>query len=110
MIYHITTEEAWEAQKDLPHYENPSLTSEGFIHASDINQLEATLKRFFEGATGLLILKINALKLTSELKYEKASDGTGIFPHIYGHINKSAVIGQVHLLSASEFELAMIEE
>jgi uncharacterized protein (DUF952 family) len=50
------------------------------------------LARFYVGVADLLLLHIDEQHLTSELKYEPASDASGLFPHIFGPINKDAVV------------------
>ena len=92
MIYHITTLSRWKASLIKGFHEADSLTSEGFIHASDSHQLKGVLERFYQDQKDLLLLHINDTKLTSVLKYEMAPSVNELFPHIYGSINIDAVI------------------
>ncbi len=93
MIYHITipTEYALFDGKDF--FEAASLRSEGFIHCSTREQLGDTAKRYYSKVTDILVLEIDEEKLSSELKYELASNGKE-FPHIYGRLNKEAVLNK----------------
>ena len=91
LIYHIVLPEVWENFKDEPEYEAESLATEGFIHCSYRNQLDAVLERYYSGAKKVLILHINPHYLKSGLKAEPSTNRE-IFPHIYGKINKSAVV------------------
>ena len=91
MIYHITIPEHYEKFTGKEYYESPSLLSESFIHCSTLVQLRATTERFYKNVSEILILVIGEQKLTSELKYELAKIGEE-FPHIYGRINKEAII------------------
>jgi uncharacterized protein (DUF952 family) len=91
MFYHITTPENWAKFADKDFYEAESLKTEGFIHASFDRQLEETLKIHYKGVREVLLLKIDSEKLTSKLVVEKSRNGED-FPHIYGAINKSAII------------------
>ena len=91
MIYHISTTKAWETQADSDNYEDPSLQSEGFIHCSKAEQIEPVIGRYFKGRNDLLILHIEPELLESELKYE-LSTGDELYPHIYGSINKKAIV------------------
>ena len=92
MIYHITTLSRWKASLIKGFHEADSLTSEGFIHASDSHQLKGVLERFYQDQKDLLLLHINETKLTSVFKYEMAPSVNELFPHIYGSINIDAVI------------------
>ena len=90
-IYHITTQAAWDAAKELGYYEAASLDTEGFIHLSTAEQVPGTLERFFAGQTNLVKLVIQPEKLTHTLKYEIAPSLNVAFPHVYGIINLDAV-------------------
>jgi uncharacterized protein (DUF952 family) len=92
LIYHIVTPEIWENFKDENEYEAESLKSEGFIHCSYRNQLDDVLKRYYKDAEKVLILHINPHLLKSDLVAEPSTNRE-IYPHIYGKINKSAVVG-----------------
>ena len=91
-IYHIVLPQVWERFKDKPSYEPESLVSEGFIHCSYPNQLEAVLKRYYRGVERVLILKIDTEKVRSKLAKE-ASTNDELYPHIYGRLNVNAVVG-----------------
>ncbi len=90
-IYHITSRPEWEAQKNASVYRAPSLESEGFIHSSRADQIVDTANGIFAGRDDLVILVIDAGRLTSPLK-EEDSYGHGFFPHVYGPIDKDAII------------------
>lgn len=91
IFYHITTPETWAKFADEDFYEAESLKTEGFIHASFARQLEETLKIHYKGVREVLLLTIDSEKLTSKLVVEKSRGGED-FPHIYGAINKSAIV------------------
>ncbi len=91
-IYHIVTPEVWEKFKDETEYEAESLQTEGFIHCSFAEQLDAVLNRYYKDAEKVLILEIETEKLTSKLVNEPSTNNE-IYPHIYGKINKEAIIG-----------------
>lgn len=90
IILHICTEKGWQDAQATGSYRADSLATEGFIHCSTPAQLVDSANRFFAGQSGLVILSIDTDKLQAALKYELAGNG-GIFPHIYGPLNLSAV-------------------
>lgn len=92
IIYHIVLPEIWEKFKDEKFYEAESLESEGFIHCSFAEQLDGVLQRYYKDAPEILILTIETEKLMSELVSESSTGGE-IYPHIYGEINRDAVVG-----------------
>ena len=91
LIYHIVLLDTWEKFKDEYEYEAESLSAEGFIHCSYRSQLNEVLERYYKNAGKVLILHINPYLLTSELIGE-ASTNREIYPHIYGKINKTAIV------------------
>ena len=91
MIYHIVLPETWEQMKDKTFYETDSLASEGFIHCSYADQLEGVLDRYYADAPGVVILSIDANRLTSPLISEPSTNNEP-YPHIYGPINLDAVV------------------
>lgn len=90
-IYHIVMPGSWEEQQDLASYEHASLASEGFIHCSYAGQIDGVLDRYYRGVEKVLILTIDPALLTSKL-VEEPSTGGEIYPHIYGKINREAII------------------
>lgn len=91
LIYHIVLPEVWENFKDKEEYEAESLQTEGFIHCSFAEQLDGVLQRYYSNAEKVLILSLDTEKLTSELVNEPSTNNE-IYPHIYGKINKSAIV------------------
>ncbi len=91
LIYHIVLPDAWAAF-DGEMYAADSLTAEGFIHCSFANQLDAVVSRYYSRAGRIVILEIESDKLISRL-IKEASTNNEIYPHIYGPINRDAIIG-----------------
>ncbi len=91
LIYHIVFPAVWEVFKNKDFYEADSLQSEGFIHCSFAGQLDTVLKRYYSDAKSVLILSVETEMLTSQLM-EEASINKEIYPHIYGKINRDAII------------------
>ena len=88
-IYHLVLRSVWEENPDQP-YRPDSLASEGFIHCSFAPQVAASANRFYAEAADLLLLHIDAERLSNLLREE--ARGTGeIFPHIYGPLHRDAV-------------------
>jgi uncharacterized protein (DUF952 family) len=92
LIYHITTREAWTNASETGSYSAPSLKEEGFIHCSELSQVEDIKSRFYAGVQDLVLLTIDTEKLTSQLIFEWSPSVQNTFPHIYGPINADAVV------------------
>lgn len=92
LICHIAYRQEWEKALAEGLYTTASLQEEGFIHASDPSQVDASFQRYYAGQSGLVQLVIDTSKLTSQLIYEWSPATEATFPHIYGPINLDAVI------------------
>ena len=92
LIYHIELPERWKSLDPDAAYEAESLATEGFIHCSYASQLEKVLERYYSGVANVLILGIDTERLTSSF-VEEASTNNEIYPHIYGPINRDAIVG-----------------
>jgi uncharacterized protein (DUF952 family) len=92
MIYHVVHKADWQKALQQGSYEAASLATEGFIHASKINQVAGVLDRYYKGQKDLLVLHIDENKLSSVFIYEIAPSVNEEFPHIYGPVNLEAVL------------------
>lgn len=94
IFYHTTTPEQWANYENEDFYAAPSLDTEGFIHASFAEQLDKTLQLHFSGIEKVWILTIDSDLLTSKCVVESSRNGEQ-FPHIYGVLNKTAIVNRV---------------
>lgn len=92
IIYHLTSQAAWDSAKEAGFYTAPSLETEGFIHCSKAEQVPMVRQRHFAGKHRIVKLTIDTTRLTAPLRYERAPSLNEEFPHIYGAINTDAVI------------------
>lgn len=91
LIYHIVLPEDWAAF-DTELYRAKSLETEGFIHCSFADQLDGVIKRYYKGVKKLVIIEIESDKLMSRVLKEPSTNNE-IYPHIYGPINRDAIVG-----------------
>ena len=109
-IYHLVARDDWEAAGGESEYSADSLASEGFIHCSrDHEQLFAVARRLYRDRTDMLALELDTGALSSPVKEEPSRSGE-MYPHIYGPINKTAVVKVLELAmdGAGEYSLAEI--
>lgn len=108
MLFHITTANAWERAQTTGALRPASLTTEGFVHCSTRAQVAGTWDRFFRGQTDLVLLVLDAAKIEHEIRYEQA-DGQ-LFPHVYGPLNRDAVMGVLPLAPNKDGAVALPED
>ena len=90
LVYHIVLPDVWAAF-DAGLYRAASLETEGFIHCSFAEQLDAVIARYYSGVESVVVLEIDTERLMSRVLNE-ISTGNEIYPHIYGPINRDAIV------------------
>ena len=105
MIYHIAERSVWENCSGKGTYVPKEFESEGFIHCSNLTQVENTAHNYYEGQGDLVLLVIDEGSLESEVVYENLMGGDELFPHLYGELQTEAVIDVVDLNWGPEGEL-----
>jgi uncharacterized protein (DUF952 family) len=90
---HLIPAEVWERASSQPSYTPEAFAVDGFVHCTDGDaNLVAVGNRYYIGdQRPYLALTIAIDKLTSPVRYD---DPGRMFPHIYGPINRAAVIAK----------------
>ncbi|WP_435360194.1 DUF952 domain-containing protein [Haloarchaeobius sp. DFWS5] len=100
LILHIVPEADWDDDPDS--YHPDSLDSEGFIHCSKPEQVEAVANHpENDFPDDCLLVCIDESKLDAEVKYENE------FPHVYGHLNDEAVVSVVEFPITDDGEFGL---
>ena len=100
-IYKILDKEEWkEAKKNGVYSGTTKDIQDGYIHFSEQQQIQETLKLFYPNQENLVLLKVHTLKL-EHLLWEQASNGD-MYPHLYSPLDTSTV--------ADEYELQLNED
>lgn len=95
-IFHIATAADWRRATETGTYTTSTigrtLEEEGFIHASRRDQVQGVFDRYYRGAgEDLVLLTIDPARLAeAEVRVEAVGDDS--YPHIYGPINRAAVV------------------
>ena len=94
MIVHLIPAADWPAERIQP---VPEL---GFVHCSDLGSVLIPARLLFAGRTDMLLLEVDTAKVGSPIRWEPGvppAPGGPWFPHVYGPLPASAVVG-VHPL------------
>jgi len=95
VIYKICLRSEWEAAEAAGVYRGSADDQrDGFIHLSRKEQVDGTLARHFVGKKDLVLVSVEADVLGDALKYEPSRGGE-LFPHLYGELPTSIVLGAV---------------
>jgi uncharacterized protein (DUF952 family) len=111
VTYHIVPQEYYSAQlPDQPYQPEPlALGREAFIHCTDgaQNMADTGNRHYKNDPRPFLVLFIDLNKLTAPYKYE---DAKKIYPHIYGVLNRPAIIKVVPMPRAEDGTFLPFEE
>jgi uncharacterized protein (DUF952 family) len=91
IIFHIANREVWERDSHGD-YEPEQFATDGFIHCSTPEQLLPVANLRFRGQLELVLLEIDTDLVTPEIRYENLEGGLKLFPHIYGQLERKAVV------------------
>jgi uncharacterized protein (DUF952 family) len=92
-IYKIINKDEWQKTLLAGFYSGSSKDLEdGYIHFSDEEQVEGTLKKYYSNQKNLVLLKVDTLKL-EHLLWEQGSDGN-MFPHLYSKLDIKSVVSE----------------
>jgi uncharacterized protein (DUF952 family) len=95
-IFHIATAADWRRTLESGTYTTSTvgrtLEDEGFIHASRRDQVQGVFDRYYRSlGQRLVLLTVDPGRLTdAEVVVEPVGDDS--YPHVYGPINRSAVV------------------
>ncbi|MEU7313828.1 DUF952 domain-containing protein [Streptomyces sp. NPDC007083] len=99
-VLHITERVLWDEARARGTYEmstrGRTLSEVGFIHLSLRHQLPAVAAALYGGQVApdrLVVLVVDTERLSSPVRYEPAVPGGEDFPHLYGPLPVSAVVG-----------------
>ena len=90
ITFHLVPRDVWEAQRANDVYVPEAFAADGFVHCTDGEAAVIdTANRYYQGdARAYVVLSIETDALSAPVRYE---DPARMFPHVYGHIEKSAV-------------------
>jgi glutathione S-transferase len=69
-----------------------ALSDQGFIHCSFQHQIQLIADLVYRERDDVLLLKIDPDRLSAPVKVEALREGEDAFPHIYGPLNRAAVV------------------
>lgn len=94
ITYHLALRSEWDARKDGENYTPGAFEADGFIHCTNgLDLLTQIANLFYKDSPDertILVLEMNNIE--SDVRYD---DDNQQFPHIYGPLNPSAVVGEL---------------
>jgi len=96
-IYHFINKEGLSKYLNERELILPSLASEGFIHCSTLEQVLDVANFLAPYDEEMQLLEIEEAKVKPEVRFEDAMQNGRLFPHIYGPLNRDAIVAIHHL-------------
>lgn len=91
LLFKICSNAEWQAATKAGSYDGSAVDrQDGFIHLSARHQLVETANRHFSGQTDLVLVAVEQVALSADLRWE-TSRGGDKFPHVYGKIPVTAM-------------------
>jgi glutathione S-transferase len=107
-LYHLALTEDWETAPEKDYETSTlgvSLSDQGFIHCSFRHQVQQIADVVYRGRDDVLLLKIDADRVAARVKVEALREGEDAFPHIYGPLNRQAVVTMSRLRQLADGRL-----
>ena len=96
-IFKILDKEEWNnAKKDGNYLGSSQDIKDGYIHFSEEEQVQETLKKYYDKKENLILLKVHTLNL-EHLVWENASNGD-MYPHLYSTLDIANVEDEFDLI------------
>lgn len=94
ITYHLVPEQVWSERGQWAEYVPEAFDADGFIHCTNgLEPLVDVANMFYRADDrDYIVLVLNLALVHSEVRYD---DPDQKFPHIYGPLSKSAVIGRL---------------
>jgi uncharacterized protein (DUF952 family) len=96
-IYHFISQSDLAKFLSPTDFSLPSLESEGFIHCSTLEQVVDVANFLAPYDEEMQLLEIDTTKVKPEVRFEDAMQDGRLFPHIYGPLNRDAIVAIHHL-------------
>ncbi|HET9832071.1 MAG TPA: DUF952 domain-containing protein [Vicinamibacterales bacterium] len=101
LTYHGTPTRYFESlDRSLPYVPEP-FAREGFIHTTEGREaVSITLTKYYQAsAEPWVVLYIDQDRVTSPIRYD---DPAQVFPHIYGPLNRDAIVAVMDIARSSD--------
>ena len=97
LIYHLVPAEYLHGLPTSEAYLPREFAQDGFIHCTkEPEVLLRVANQFYREVPGeMLVLVIDESKVTAQVKYEPSAPEAHLFPHIYGPLNREAIV-EIH--------------
>ncbi|MBU6319345.1 MAG: DUF952 domain-containing protein [Alphaproteobacteria bacterium] len=101
IIYKVLSPEQWASALGGAPVEAPVDRADGYVHFSTARTLQETLRKWFHGVEGCMLLAFDPADFGSDLIWEPARGGE-LFPHVYGRVDADKALATWRLEFGAE--------
>ena len=100
ILYHLAPIEYFHAQPPDRPYVPAEFDRDGFIHCTKGDeQLVIVANRYYRNDhRAFLVVVIDEDLVTAEIKYEPGQEDGVLYPHIYGPLNRDAIVTVLNMI------------
>ncbi|MEL6204195.1 MAG: DUF952 domain-containing protein [Pseudomonadota bacterium] len=92
LVFKIFRRSEWDALRAAGETDGaPVDIADGYIHLSTAEQITTTAAKHFAGESDLVLVAVEADRLSADLKWE-VSRGGALFPHLYRRLRMADVV------------------
>ena len=93
-IYHLAPADRWLHWPDSSPYLPAEYAADGFVHctAGAARMIEVANRFYHDRADAFVVLVLELERLSAPIRWEQPPDDITLFPHLYGPIDRDAVV------------------
>lgn len=105
---HLTPRQVWEQQSTLDTYTPEGYDADGFIHLTigEASLVDVGNRYYRSDARPYVVLRIDPTRISAPVRFD---DDSGIYPHVYGPLNRDAVTDVGMMLRTKNGEFLSID-
>ena len=100
LIYHLSPVDEYKSVPSDQPYQPGAFAHDGFIHCTrGVEQLVIVANRYYQNdPRPLAVVVIDESRVTAEIKYEPGQEDGVLYPHIYGPLNRDAIVTVLNMI------------
>ncbi|MEX2227160.1 MAG: DUF952 domain-containing protein [Dehalococcoidia bacterium] len=101
LTHHLVPAEYFRAQPEDTDFAPEAFAADGFIHCTDgaANLIQTANRYYRDDPRAFVALVIDKSKVQADIRYE---DPARLYPHIYGPLNRDAIVRVVAMRRAAD--------
>jgi uncharacterized protein (DUF952 family) len=110
LLFHIAPAAAWAQGADP--FVPDGFAADGFVHCCTRRQVVHVANAFFRGRSDLVLLLVDATRVSAPIRFENTNGGPELFPHVYGALPRAAIVAAEPMAARADggFDAAAVDK